>query len=43
MVENRIYDRMEALYKKTVYPLPPHLQMEYEAIDNEIVSYQEEA
>ncbi|GFH55416.1 hypothetical protein CTEN210_11892, partial [Chaetoceros tenuissimus] len=43
MLEAGIFQRMEQVYNNAVYPLPAHLQREYEAIDREIVQCQEEA
>ena len=31
--KNKVYQRMSVIHSQTVYPLPPHLQMEYEVCD----------
>ena len=39
MEENNVYGRMDMLHSRTIYPLPNHLAVEYEALDAEICEY----
>jgi hypothetical protein len=43
MHDNDLFNRMEKLHKATIYPLPPHLQKEYESIDKIITSLMDKA